>query len=138
MRSPFFTRLRQLPRERYIYRFRPHSAAKMSNPNQSKPNFDFNSTVLPDFSPFRVNPDDFETVRKTSNEGRPYDTIILTISPKRSTRTFRVECFRRDAERLRALAYLNPDGYLNASFKPKTSEEAYDELIFATENQTSK
>lgn len=98
----------------------------------------FDSTILPEISPFKIDPDNFTMKPNTSKDGGHYDTYLLTISPKNSSNMFEVECFKRDAQRMRSLQYLNPDGYLTATWKAKTTEEGYDQLIISSAGAEEK
>ncbi len=101
----------------------------MSSPNQSKP--DFQTSALPDLSPFRIDPDHFSTLSHVSGEGRPYTTYLLTVESRRlNGKKFVVEVFRRDAERLRVLQYQVGDGYLSANARIKKDEDAFDTYEF--------
>lgn len=95
--------------------------------------YTFDVTILPDLSPFKVNdpstlPHEQEAV---SAEGKKYSKYLVSVSPKSNAdQTFRVLLFKRDADRIRVLQMLQPDGYLTATFNPKKSEEDFDTVSF--------
>lgn len=91
----------------------------------------FDSTVLPELSPFQIDTEVIVTEDRVSADGKGYKVFKSIIKPKNVDDTFEVETFKRDFDRMRVLQYLKPTGYLNATWKMKTSENAYDTLIFS-------